>query len=79
MKNIILLYSCNAWKEHSSMSLVMVSTSERRIRKEITNQIKNKDMQYESDKNDLKELSLNDIDKCLKYGYISIVEDGERQ
>ncbi|EQC1535468.1 hypothetical protein [Clostridium botulinum] len=79
MKNIILLYSCNAWKEHSSMRLVMASTSEKKIRKEINNQIKNKDMEYESNTKDLKELSLNDIDKCLKYGYIFIVEDGERQ
>ncbi|HCL4455253.1 TPA: hypothetical protein N2D10_003280 [Clostridium botulinum] len=79
MKNIILLYSCNAWKEYSSMSLVMASTSERKIRKEIINQIKNKDMEYESDKEDLKELSLNDINTCLKYGYISIVKDGEKQ
>jgi len=54
MKNIYLLYSCNEWKNHSSMSLVMASTSESKIRKEIKSQIKEKNMEYKADKEDLK-------------------------
>ena len=79
MKNIYILYSCNEWKNHSSMSLIMASTSESKIRKEIKSQIKDGNMKYGADVKDLKQKELSYLNNCLKYGHIEIVGDGERQ
>jgi len=79
MKNIYLLYSCNEWKNHSSINLIMASTSESKIRKEIKSQIKEKNMEYDADVKDLKQEELSYLNNCLKYGHIEIVVDGERQ
>ena len=78
-KNIYLLYTCNLHKNHSSMSLIMASTSESKIRKEIKNQIKEGNMRYGANKDDLKKEELNYINNCLDFGYVDIVLDGERQ
>jgi len=79
MKNIYILYSCNEWKNHSNMSLIMASTSESKIRKEIKFQIKEGNMEYGADIKDLKQEELSYLNNCLKYGYIQLVTDGERQ
>jgi len=78
-KNIYLLYSCDIHKMHSSMSLVMASTSESKIRKEIKSQIKDGEMRYGANIEDLKLADLNHLNNCLDFGYIEIVVDGERQ
>jgi len=78
-KNIYLLYSCDIHKMHSSMSLVMVSTSENKIRKEIKSQIEDGNMRYGADEKDLKLADFNYINTNLDFGYIEIVIDGERQ
>jgi len=78
-KNIYLLYSCDIHKMHSSMNLVMASTSESKIRREIKSQIKEGNMRYGADKDDLKQKELSYLNNCLDFGYIEIVVDGERQ
>ena len=78
-KNIYLLYSCDIHKMHSSMSLVMASTSESKIRKEIKSQNKDGEMRYGANIEDLKLADLNHLNNCLDFGYIEIVVDGERQ
>jgi len=78
-KNIYLLYTCNIWKNYDSMRLIMASTSESKIRKEIKNQIKDGNMKYNADDKDLKEAELNYLNNCLDFGYIDIVVDGEKQ
>ena len=77
-KNIYLLYSCDAWKSWVSMNLIMVSTSEKRMRKEVISQILNKKMDFHGYEEDLKKMDLMDIDRVLEYGYITIAEDGEK-
>jgi len=78
-KNIYLFYSCDIHKMHSSMSLVMASTSESKIRKEIKSQIKDGNMRYGADENNLKLADLSYLNTSLDFGYIEIVVDGERQ
>lgn len=77
--NIYLLYSCNQWKECSSMSLLMASTDENKIREEVITQVKNNDMKYEDYQEDLVDLCLHEMSNRLEYGYIETVVDGERQ
>jgi len=79
MKNIYLLYSCDIHKTHSSMRLIITSTSESKIRKEIKNQIKEGNMRYGADEDNLKLADLNYINTSLDFGYIETVVDGERQ
>jgi hypothetical protein len=81
MKDIYLLYECDDWKSHSSMSLRMATTSEKKIRKAILEAIGDKDMELDvSNKATfLRERDLHEIDNNLKYGFINIVGDGEEQ
>ncbi len=94
MKNIYILYTCNEWKEYSSMSLVAASTSIRKIKSIIIQKIKDNDMDYKgrcSDENasitkqikalreDWKEYGEDFVFKHIEYGYIEVVEDGEIQ
>ena len=79
MKEIYLLYSCDAWKHNATMDLIMGSTSVTKIKAEIKRQLKSKKMEYESDKDHLKTYKLEEIQKCLKYGHIDIIHDGEKQ
>ena len=72
-KNIYLLYSCDEWKSYSSFRLIMASTDE----KEIKRRIKADEIEYCSGTEDLDKKSLYDLDNCLKYGNIQIVNDGE--
>lgn len=77
MKNIYLLFSCDAWKSKSSYSLIMVSTSKNKIRREINRQVKAGLMSIE-DKVTKKD-DPEDINRVLEYGHIIITKDGERQ
>jgi len=78
-KNIYLLYSCDIHKMHSNMKLIMASTSENKIKKEIESQIKEGNMRYGVNVEDLKLADLNYLNTSLDFGYIEIVIDGERQ
>ncbi len=94
MKNIYILYTCNEWKEYSSMSLVAASTSIRKIKSIIIQEIKDGDMEYKgscSDENasiinqikalrkDWEEFGEYFVFEHLEYGYVETVEDGEIQ
>lgn len=76
-KDIYLLYSCDEWKSWSSISLIMASTSQNKIRKEIKSRVRNGDMEYGAEFKNITESPLEDINNCLEYGYIDIVVDGE--
>lgn len=78
MKEIVLIYECNEWKERNSMVLIMVTTSKQKAMKEIKRQVKNNYMEYEGDLiKDLTEQGLIFVSGNLDYGYIEIVEDGK--
>lgn len=92
MKNIYILYSCNGWKEYSSMSLVAATTSLNKLKNIIIQIIKDGDMEYKRGHDDF---SVNEQIKLLNadwkingsdfvfdnidYGYVEIVLDGEIQ
>jgi len=79
MENIYLLYSCDGWRIHNTMELIMASTNEEKIKKEIKNQVINKHMGYKGNIDDLDDRELTYINDYLKCGYIEIVVDGEKQ
>ena len=39
MKNIYVLSSCDAWKDYSSRDIILVTTSIRKLRKEVKEQV----------------------------------------
>ena len=49
MKNIYVLSSCNDWKEYSSRDIILVTTSIRKLRKEVKKQIDKGDMTVGND------------------------------
>ncbi len=92
MKNIYILYTCNEWKEYSSVPLVTASTSIRKIKSIIIQEIKDGDMEYRKGCNDLpkaKQIKMlredwneegsNFVFDNLDYGYVEVVADGEIQ
>lgn len=89
---IYLLFSCDEWKSHSSMSLVVASVSSEVIIKAIITKIREGDMEYRrgnqtlSKASQVKHLMQDCIDngvdfvfENLDYGYVEIVDDGEMQ
>lgn len=92
MKKIYILNSCDEWKSWSSMTLIMVSTSLRKIKGEIINQIKEGNIEYKRGNENFSKTAQikmlrEDYEKYgdkfvfdnLTYGYINDVVDGERQ
>lgn len=94
MKTIYILSSCNEWKKRDSMSLVTASTSIRKIKSIIIQEIKNGDMKYKGIcreenpsatqqikalRKDWEEYGNDFVFNCLEYGYVNVVEDGEIQ
>lgn len=94
MRDIYILNSCNEWKEYSSFSLVSASTSIRKIKSNIIQEIKDGNMEYKGRcrkeepsitqqikalREDWKEEGSNFVFNCLEYGYIDVVKDGEIQ
>ena len=94
MKTIYILNSCNGWKERDSMSLVTASTSIRKIKSVIIQEIKNGNMEYKGRcheenpsitqqtkalRKDWEEYGNDFVFDCLEYGYVNVVEDGEIQ
>lgn len=92
MKQIYILNSCDEWKSWSSMSLIMASTSLRKIKGEIVKQIKEGNIEYKRGNQNLSKTAqikmLREDYKThgekfifdnLNYGYINDVADGERQ
>ena len=88
---IYLLFSCNKWKEHTSMSLVMATTYPEKILAGIDGYVKKDEMEYgDGSRKKQRELlkqdflkfqdeSLLGLNNLLQYGYLEIVKDGEIQ
>lgn len=92
MKKIYILSSCNEWKEHRSMSLVAATTSIRKIKSIIIQEIKDDNMEYKRGNDDLSitgqikmlrkdwnERGADFVFDNLTYGYVETVMDGEIQ
>lgn len=82
MKYIYVLSSCNAWKEWASRDIILVTTSIRKLRKEIKEQVKKGNMEIGN------EYMFNDwlngnyigcshesLDNILQYGMLEVWED----
>lgn len=90
MNQIYILSSCNIYKEYSSMKLVMATTSVRKVKDEIKNQIRSGDMDYDYGRGlskaercvtleeDYKKYGISYLNNCLECGHVNIVGDGER-
>lgn len=91
MKKIYILSSCDEWKSYSTMNLIMASTSITKIKSEIIKQIKEGNIEYnrvgseskteqiKDFKEDLKKYKEDFAFNNLKYGFVNIVNDGEKQ
>lgn len=82
MKNIYVLSSCNAWKEWASRDIILVTTSIRKLRKEVKEQVKKGDMEIGNE--DMFKDWLNgnyigcshsDLHDILEYGMLEVWED----
>lgn len=83
---IYLLYSCDEWKDRSSMRLLMATACIDKLKNAFVKEVTNQDMDYSSDfrdeqicrlQNDLESMKIESINDLLKYGFIDIVADGE--
>lgn len=90
MKKIYLFYTCNAWKEHSSMRLVVATTSLQKLKSIIIKKIKDGDVAYIEEewsitkqlkefREDWKNCNIEEVLERMEYGCIDIVNDGEEQ
>jgi len=81
MGDIYLLFSCNEWKEHSSMRLVAATTDKDNLDKIVQNQIKENNMGYRGElkREALRIFNIYEDYNGLDYGYVQIVKDGEIQ
>jgi len=88
-KEIYLLFSCDAWKTNDSLRLIVATTSIRKLKNILKQNITNKNMEYDTPRSisaACRELSAMDfkndlylINTLLEYGYIECVVDGEIQ
>lgn len=83
MKNIYVLSSCNAWKEWSSKRNILVTTSIRKLRKELKEQVKKGEMEIGNENtfdylmtgNLPSRLIENELNSILEYGMLEVWED----
>ena len=45
-QQIFYLHSCNEWKEYSSMNLLFIGTSQQKLKKKISKEIEDGNMEY---------------------------------
>ena len=87
-KQIFVLFSCDEWKDYSSMRLCGASTSATKLKSMVISEIKEKNMIYGDESSPksaqikairkaFKEKSPSEINDQLIYGYIETVNDGE--
>lgn len=78
MREYYALYTCDAWKTHSSMTLVGVFTKAKLI-SIIKKYVKESDprFEFESDLKKIESMEINEIDNSLKYGYIQKIKINE--
>lgn len=73
---IYLLFFCNEWKEWSSMRVAAATTSPMMFRRAVKDFIKSGDMEYGANAADLDALDFEQINSCLQYGHIMVLDDG---
>jgi hypothetical protein len=88
-KQIFLVYACNEWKENSSMELILATTSVRKLKSCLANEIKQDNINWE-DSEWSKTKQISEFKRCfdfedrksindkLIYGYFDYCYDGER-
>lgn len=74
--HIYLLYFCNEWKEWSSMRIAAATTNPVVFRRMVKGFIESGDMEYGANAADLDTLDFEQINSCLEYGNIMVVDDG---
>ncbi len=79
---IYILYACDDWASHASLSVVIPSTSFNKVKRELIRRIKAKSMNWDlnEDKVTLKLLAgmdIREINTAIKYGVIVEYENGE--
>lgn len=83
MKDIYILYTCDEWKSFDSFRTEVVTTSIRKLKKEIKSRVQKNDMQVGNDSmyDHLMKASLpvslfaEELNQILEYGYIEVWED----
>ena len=71
-----MLFYCNEWKEWSSMRVAATTTNPLLFRSMLKSFVKSGDMEYCADASDLDTLDFEQINSCLQYGNIMVVDDG---
>lgn len=61
------------------MRLVMGSVSKDKIKKQLIKEIKDENMEYDSDMSDIRDSSFHMVNINLRYGYVEVINDGELQ
>jgi len=83
MKDIYILYACDGWKSLDSFRTEVVTTSIRKLKKEIKNMVQKNDMEVGNDSmyEHLMKASLpsslfaGELNQILEYGYIEVWKD----
>lgn len=80
MNQIYLLYSCDAWKSHTSMNLLMASTIRESIDDLVCEKLLSGDMTFRGLKGKaaVAAYSADPDTRTLSFGYLESVGDGER-
>lgn len=76
MRNYYALFSCNDWKEHSSMSPIGVF-NQSELLKVIKRKIKTREFRFKRDVKEIGKLSIREIDTSLVSGYIQPIKLNE--
>jgi len=74
--HIYLLFYCNEWKEWFSMRVAATATNPLVFRGILKSFVKSGDMEYGTDASNLDTLDFEQINSCLQYGHIMVVDDG---
>ena len=69
MREYYALFSCNEWKNHSSMNLIGIFNGTQLL-KVIKRRIKKGEFKFGRDFKDLDVLDVHEIDSSLEYGFI---------
>lgn len=83
MKDIYILYTCDEWKRFDSFRAKVVTTSIRKMKKEIKSRVQKNDMKVGNDSmyEHLMKASLpgsllaEELNQILEYGYIEVWKD----
>jgi len=73
MKEAIILYSCNQWKEYSSLRVIGVFTNRNKFNSCVKKHIKAKEMNWNL-RQSIEDSDLKEIQASLEYGDVEIVE-----